>query len=1490
MRLHSRNSVYSTIGIILWLLAGLSNAWAQTSPNSASAIRQIEQDNKIKIVGSLCTTTATSGANTGASSGSTVSANANCGNDPVNFFDVDNQAVNSKTNWVIDGGTAQIGTVASASFTSPGVKTITITRTYSTTVGGVVSTSVVPSSFTISVGTPPSPFQKWFSDTTICKGTTIKLDPYPNGAPAGVTYLWFPNGKTTQAISETASGCYSVEATNEAGCSVQDRVQVRLCPEQSGSPGSKWYFGDNAGLDFGGGSPTPLNDGKLKTIEGSASITDTKGNVLFYSDGITVYDKDGKPMNLYDPVSGSLTSASAVLGGSQKSTQSAIIVPKPVCHGCDYLYYVYTTAEINGTRQITYSVVDMRRNDGKGAVVQQNIPVVTNTISASSTERSASVRRDRDTTYWVMTHDYGTNCFRVDQLTAQNSVSQKQFCLGTAHDTPARGEGQIKIGPLPTPVNTTVTSGSSTTGTSGTVVSGTITAGTPTSVSSNTAIRPVAVVIPGDPKSTDPDKRKSYVEIFNFNVETGELKGPDKRIDLGPAPPTAYGVEFSPDGTKVYVTLLGEVSSISGVQTQTGLSRILQFDITADDPVSTSAIIEESSTRQYGSLQLGPDGKIYVAVLDRPALSVIDNPNGSAGFTTNPFAKPPVFTVDGQDLGGKISQLGLPNQVANFSQPSNSAGLSVSSVCQGNPVQATITPYCPKLKESYTLTIKNIKTGAIVAQTASFTQTSQQYNISQPGTYSAILNVVVYASPGVTCTTATAETSFTIIEQPPKIDLGPDIEVCQSYPVSLTINVEAEQYAWARGRQIVSFSRVLSTTIAGTYTAFAANGGECFETDQIQILFRTPGPLDLGPPVPLCDKSTRVLAPASTQYTSYTWTSSVLSTSAVQKNLTVDKPGTYSVVASYELPNGAGPPIVCRTKDDIQVVGAKNPTVSELITNPLGCTTIDGAITLTPSPTSVVSGTGTGATSTTFTYSWTTVTGTPISTSGNSASALAEGSYRVSVTDANSCSVTNSYTLQSTTPKLLLTTQATPQQCDNPSSGSVTLGVSGGVPVLYEWRDKAGNIISTTPSLTGVSAGVYSVSVASSIGCVSSLSAVPVGLNTAATLSLSDRSKCVGDTIEFRPSRLGNFTSGVIYRWSTGETSERISPKIAGTYSLTATNVLNGCVGTASAVAKFVDKPSVSAGTNLSLCLGAPGSLTSLQLSGSSPGGGTWSGPNVDVAGRFTPTASQIGQVITLTYSVTANGCANSAPKQVALKPTPVITPLTDLTFCEGTNRTVQALGSPGAVFRWSDGTQGSLLRPTQTGRYVVIVDLAGCEQTDDVQVTVDPAPRFGLTREAIICVGDRQQTELRVVPQSPGQIIRWTTGGESTTAITVSSVGTYSVVVTGTNGCVARDAARVVDLCEPRLQAPNAFSPNGDGNNDKFGPLYAYTTDLEVRIYNRWGEVIFASTPDKPDWDGTYRGEPAQTMLYPYVISYRSQYFPDRPAVVKRGSVLLLR
>ncbi|MBO0937851.1 gliding motility-associated C-terminal domain-containing protein [Fibrella sp. HMF5335] len=1301
------------------------------------------------------------------------------------------------------GGTSTTGSTINVSFATPGVKQFTLLRKFK---NGTDTTY----SFPINVGDRPPQFTGWRHDTTICKGDKIVLNPYQSGpTPSGVIYRWFPKGDSTQTIRVDSSGCYSVEVSYKDGCSTQDRIYVDVCGEQPQKQGVKWFFGGNAGLDFQGGSPKALDNGKLNTIEGTSSIADTKGKLLFYTDGISVYDRNGNKMPSLIP------NDTTKLGGNIRSTQSALIVPKPVCNGCDYLYYVYTTAEIRGTRQLTYSVVDMRYNKGNGAIIDRNIPVGGTT---PSTERSASVRNDRDTTYWAITHDYGTNCFRVNHLTRAESATAATYCVGTAHDTPQKGEGQMKVGPA---TDTT-----------------------------NKGQRPLAVVIPGD--TTKGKETHNFVELLNFNDSTGKVTEPLRRIDLGPAPPKAYGVEFSPDGKTLYVSMLADTNANGSLK---GLSYILRYDLTqpSDSLIKSSkTVVDSSSTRQYGSLQVAPDGKIYVAIKDNPSLGVILNPNGGLLDSLK-------FQADGINLGGKISQLGLPNQVANFNEKSNSPGLAVSDTCAGQPTTFQITPNCQKLKEQYTL---NFGDGSAPK---SFTQASPQvHTYTNPGSYTATLRILTKRADGGICKDTLVKAPITILAVPDTVKLGPDVEVCDLRGKLLDIGVKAKFYIWLYNRRVVARTKTFQAYRSGEYIGLAANGG-CFNGDTIRLLFRIPQRLNLGPDTSYCQGRTYALSVPQKAFNTFAW-----STGETSATIAVGKPGAYSVTGSYKIGD-----VTCVARDTINIAQRNNPTLTAALTNPAGCTTVDGAIALTPSPAG------------SFVYSWTTIAGTPISTSTSSASALTQGDYRVRATDIFTCYRDSTFALRTKVPPLQLTTQATPQQCDKPGSGSATLGVSGGVPILYEWRDKAGNIVSTTASLSGVSAGVYSVSVADNLGCVSSLSAVPIGLNTVVALDLGpDRSKCLGDTVLL----LSPAVAGGTYRWSNGVTSSSNGVNTSGTYSLTLTNTANGCVGTDAVAVQFVAKPSVSAGNNLSLCLGAPGSLTSLQLSGSSPGGGIWSGPNVDPGGQFTPSPALIGQTITLTYSVTANGCANSAPRQVALKPTPVVTPLTDLTFCEGAGRTVQATGSPGAVFRWSDGTQGSLLRPTQTGRYVVIVDLAGCEQTDDVQVTVDPAPRFSLTREAVICVGDRQQAQLRVVPQSPNQTVRWTTTGESTTAITVGSVGTYSVVVTGSNGCVASDAARVVDLCEPRLQTPNAFSPNGDGNNDKFGPLYAYTTDLEVRIYNRWGEVIFASTPDKPDWDGTYKGEPVQSMVYPYVISYRSQYFPERPAVVKRGSVLLLR
>ena len=118
---------------------------------------------------------------------------------------------------------------------------------------------------------------------------------------------------------------------------------------------SNWYFGENAGIQFANdGSITVLNDGQLNTIEGCSSISDSNGNLLFYTDGITVYNRQHTILN-----------NGFGLLGDPSSSQSAIVVPKP---NDPDIYYIFTVGSNQSQTGLKYSVVDMTRDGGLGQV------------------------------------------------------------------------------------------------------------------------------------------------------------------------------------------------------------------------------------------------------------------------------------------------------------------------------------------------------------------------------------------------------------------------------------------------------------------------------------------------------------------------------------------------------------------------------------------------------------------------------------------------------------------------------------------------------------------------------------------------------------------------------------------------------------------------------------------------------------------------------------------------------------------------------------------------------------------------------------------------------------------------------------------------------------------------------------------------------------------------------------------------------------------
>lgn len=152
-----------------------------------------------------------------------------------------------------------------------------------------------------------------------------------------------------------------------------------------------WYFGDHAGLDFNSGVPVALTNSQMFTHEGCAVLSNSAGQLLFYTDGVTIWNKNHQVMQ-----------NGTGLMGDFSSTQSAIIVPKP---GSSNLFYVFTTdyeAHSNGFR---YSIIDLSLDGGLGAVTStKNVLLYTPTC-----EKLTAVKHANGVGFWIITHGWNNN-------------------------------------------------------------------------------------------------------------------------------------------------------------------------------------------------------------------------------------------------------------------------------------------------------------------------------------------------------------------------------------------------------------------------------------------------------------------------------------------------------------------------------------------------------------------------------------------------------------------------------------------------------------------------------------------------------------------------------------------------------------------------------------------------------------------------------------------------------------------------------------------------------------------------------------------------------------------------------------------------------------------------------------------------------------------------------------------------------------------------
>ena len=204
-----------------------------------------------------------------------------------------------------------------------------------------------------------------------------------------------------------------------------------FCSANGQKEASHWYFGENAGLDFTSGTPVADTNGSLSTLEGCATITNVLGELLFYTDGTSVWNKDHSVM----PTGNGLF-------GDSSSSQSAIIVPKP---GDINIHYIFTVDWGGGNKGLNYYVVDMNFDGGLGDVVgNNNSPTSNNLIVSPTSEKITAVKVTDENAFWVISFKEGTfYVFKIDS----NGVDATPINGNSGFSTIGDPRGYLKSSP-----------------------------------------------------------------------------------------------------------------------------------------------------------------------------------------------------------------------------------------------------------------------------------------------------------------------------------------------------------------------------------------------------------------------------------------------------------------------------------------------------------------------------------------------------------------------------------------------------------------------------------------------------------------------------------------------------------------------------------------------------------------------------------------------------------------------------------------------------------------------------------------------------------------------------------------------------------------------------------------------------------------------------------------------------------------------------------
>lgn len=456
----------------------------------------------------------------------------------------------------------------------------------------------------------------------------------------------------------------------------------------------------------------------------------------------------------------------------------------------------------------------------------------------------------------------------------------------------------------------------------------------------------------------------------------------------------------------------------------------------------------------------------------------------------------------------------------------------------------------------------------------------------------------------------------------------------------------------------------------------------------------------------------------------------------------------------------------------------------------------DGSATVTASG-------GTGA----LTYSW-----SPSGGSSSTASGLGQGSYTCTITDANGCSITRSFTITENSP-ITVTQSQTNVTCNGGTTGSATVSASGGVGSLtYSWSPVTG----TTSSISGIGQGTYVCTITDANGCfVTSTFNITEPAALTSTESQTNVT-CNNGTNGTATVSVSGGTGTYTYSWSpSGGTGATATGLAQGSYNCTITDA-NGCSITRSfTITQPAALTSTQSQTNLT-CNGSTDGTATVTASG---GTGTltysWS-----PSGGTSSTASGLSQGSYVCTVTDANGCSITANFTLTEPPAIVLTQSqTNLTCNSAANgtATVTASGGTGTLtYSWSPtGGNGTTATGLSQGNYTcTITDATGCTATATFTITEPAAFNVTFTTTGSTCSASDGSATANVTGGTGSYTYSWSTGGTAATE-TGLAAGVYNVTVTDANGCDTTQNVTVNSVGAVLVVTPAQINLTCNSSND---------------------------------------------------------------------------